>query len=192
MLKITAKDRIFAAVAIPLLLLAAYLFLLRLPLARDVAAMRARLAALGSVDTLRAERATLDRRLAEARASLQAAEATTGGVDNPPAASPTSTRLHNTLSLLTSNTPSGTLRITAYERLATGPAASPSAPLLAEVLAPTAPTLWRFTIHADYPTLLSALNTLSTSSRPIVIERLTLAPSTSPSRPPTWTIEAAL
>ena len=126
MLKITAKDRIFAAVAIPLLLLAAYLFLLRLPLARDVAAMRARLASLGSVDTLRAERATLDRRLTEARTSLQAAEATTGGADAPPAASPTSTRLHNTLSLLTSNTPSGTLRITAYERLATGPAASPA------------------------------------------------------------------
>ena len=200
MLKITAKDRLFAAVAIPLLLLAAYLFLIRHPLARDVSSMRARLAALGNADTLRAERATLDRRLAEARTSLQAAEADPDDdtshsslVTRPSSLSTsTSTRLHNTLSLLTAATPSTLLHITAYERLATGPAASPSAPLLAEVLAPTAPTLWRFTILADYPTLLAALNTLTTPPPPIVIERLTLVPSPSPSRPPTWTIEAAL
>ena len=200
MLEITAKDRLFAAVAIPLLLLAAYLFLIRHPLARDVAAMRARLATLGSVDTLRAERATLDRRLAEARTSLATAEAdpdddtSHSSLVTCPSSLPssTSTRLHNTLSLLTADTPSTLLHITAYERLATGPDASPSAPLLAEVLAPTTPTLWRFTILADYPTLLAALDTLTSSPRPIVIERLTLVPSPSPSRPPTWTIEAAL
>ena len=164
MLKITAKDRIFAAVAIPLLLLAAYLFLLRLPLARDVAAMRARLAALGSVDTLRAERATLDRRLAEARASLQAAEATTGGVDNPPAASPTATHLHNTLSLLTSNTPSGTRRITAYERLATGPAASPSTPRNAASIA-SSPVITSDGPFSSFPPPASRASTCAVRTR---------------------------
>ena len=54
MLKITQRDRIFAAIAIPAALLAAYIFLVRAPLARNVDSMRARLASLGDADTLRA------------------------------------------------------------------------------------------------------------------------------------------
>lgn len=179
-LKITPRDRLFAAILIPLLLLAAYLFLVRAPLAKSVTHANARLAALGDADTLRATRLTLDRRLAETREALASAEASSPS-SNTPAPTP-STRLRHTLSLLAS--PS--LHLHSTDLLATSPDASPSAPLVQEALSGAPPTLWRFTLQADYPTLLSALRALADDPSPALVERATLTP------PRTWTLDITL
>lgn len=180
-LKITPRDRLFAAILIPLLLLAAYLFLVRAPLARSVERAGTRLAALGDADTLRATRVTFDRRLAETRAALQAAEAPDSDAPSTPAPTP-SDRLRHTIALLSSPN----LHLQATDLLATGPDASPSAPLVQEALFGAPSTLWRFTIQADYPTLLSALRALAADPAPALVERATLA------APRTWTLDITL
>lgn len=180
-LKITPRDRLFAAIMAPLALLAAYLFLVRAPLARSVERAGARLAALGDADTLRAARQTLDRRLDEVRTALQAAEAPAPDAPSAPAPTP-STRLRRTIALLASPN----LHLLSTDLLATGPDASPSAPLVQEALSGAPPTLWRFTIQADYPTLLSALRALAADPAPALVERATLA------APRTWTLDITL
>lgn len=201
MLKITQRDRLFAAIAVPAALLAAYLFLVRAPLAGSVASMRDRLATLGDADTLRAERTVLDRRLAEGREALRAAEeaesarraaeaqALSGG-----GAAPTdpSARLRRAIALL--GAPPASLRITSSELLAEGDSASPSAPLVREAISGRPATLWRFTAVATYSGIVAALRAISAQSLPVVVERATLAapPASSAPAARTWQLDICL
>lgn len=197
MLKITPRDRLFLAVAVPAALLAAGLVFLHVPRRNRLDRMEARLAALGDAGTLRAELAALELRRAEAADALLAARRAEADLrDRDHTASdalPTapSARLQRLVALFGAPPP---LRIASTTLLATGPDASPSAPLIAEALGGEAPALWRFTVLSDYPTLLAALRTLSARALPVVVERAVLDPApphvSSPTR--TWQLEVCL
>lgn len=195
MLKITQRDRIFAAIAIPAVLLSAYIFLVRAPLAGSVGSMRARLASLGDADTLRAERTILDRRLAEGREALRAAEEAESArraaelADGTAAPADASARLRRATSLLGEH-----LRITSSELLAEGDSASPSAPLVREAIGGQPATLWRFTAVATYPSVVAALRAISAQFLPVVTERATLEapPASSTPSARTWQLDICL
>lgn len=197
MLKITYRDRLFLAIAVPVALLAAAIAFVHLPRHHRLAQMESRLASLGDADALRAELALLERRRAEAaddlcstradEAARRAAEATSP--DSLPTAP--SARLQRLIALFGAPPP---LRIASTALLATGPDASPSAPLVAEALGGESPALWRFTLLTDYPTLLSVLRTLSARAHPVVVERLALdpAPPRTSASTRTWHLEICL
>jgi hypothetical protein len=201
MLKITQRDRIFAAIAIPAALLAAYIFLVRAPLARNVDSMRVRLATLGDADTLRAERTVLDRRLAEGREALRTTEEAESArrdaeaqalSDGTAAPADASARLRRAIALL--GAPPASLRITSSELLAEGDSASLSAPLVREAIGGQPATLWRFTAVAGYSSIVAALRAISDQSLPVVVERATLEapPASSTSSARTWQLDICL
>jgi hypothetical protein len=197
MLKITYRDRLFLAIAVPAAFLAACIFFVHLPRHHRLAQMEFRLATLGDADTLRAQLATLEHLRDDAAADLRATRADEAARRAAEATSPDalptapSARLQRLVALFGAPPP---LRIASTTLLATGPDISPSAPLVTEALGGESPALWRFTLLTDYPTLLGVLRTLSARAHPVVVERLSLdpVPPRAATATRTWHLEICL
>ena len=154
-LKVTTRDRIFAAIAIPAAIVAAYAHFAHAPLARRIAAMRERLAELGDVSEIKAQRPGLERRRDEARALRDEAERANAGrmaAAGDDASGDDAGRLRRFAAILDE---AGGLRVTATERLDDDDRASTDLPRRAAGV--ESPALWRFTIVSDYAGVLRAL-----------------------------------
>jgi hypothetical protein len=182
MLKITDRDRIFAAVALPVALVAAYVFLVRAPLAERVAGMRDRLEELGPADEIEDMLPALEARRDAARARRDAAEreeasrgaAASGGVALP--SRDDSARLRGVVDAF--GRIEG-LRVLSSERLdgaaagADGEGGSARArldELVREAYGIREPARWRFAVSADYPAVVRALDLARRAGVPAVVE----------------------
>ncbi len=180
MLKITDKDRVFAAIAVPAALVALYAYFIHRPIARRVHSMETRLYDSVDADFQRDEQVHLERRREEARKRLQKAEAdekakTAAAATNANAAATApgdaSARLRNVVALLGD---ADGVRISSTTLVAAGPSASPAAPLVKEALGGESPNLWRFDVIADYGSILGALRLISGRNLPAVVEAVSL------------------
>ena len=180
MLKITDRDRIFAAIAVPVALVALYAYFIHRPLAKRVDAMEARLYEIGDADTLRSERAQLERRREDARRCRETTEAdeqarlsaaATNAMAEVSAPCDASARLRRVVTLL--GEVEG-VRISSTTLLGTGTSASHSAGLVKEALGGESPALWRFAVVADYGSVVNALRLLSERKLPAVVEAVSL------------------
>ena len=180
MLKITDKDRVFAAIAIPAALVALYAYFMHRPLARSVDSMEARLYEVVDADFQRDEQAQLARRREDARRRLQEAEAeeksrlaaaATNANETASVSGDASARLSSIVALLGE---AEGVRISSTTLIATGASASPAAPLVKEALGGESPALWRFAVVADYGSVLGALRLISGRRLPAVVEAVSL------------------
>ena len=180
MLKITDRDRIFAAIAVPVALVALHAYFIHRPLAKRVDAMEARLCEIGDADTLRTERALLERRREETQRRREATEAdekarlaaaATNATAEVSAPCDASARLRRVVALL--GEVEG-VRISSTTLLGTGTSVSHSAGLVREALGGESPTLWRFAVVADYGSVVNALRLLSERRLPAVVEAVSL------------------
>ncbi len=180
MLKITARDRIFTAVAVPVALVALYAFFVHRPAASRADAMKERLYEIGDADILHAERAQLEKRRQEADKRRQEAEAAekdrlaaaaTNELAAATAPADASARLRRIVALLGD---AGEIRVSSTTLLGTGPSASPSSVLVKEALGGQSPCLWRFDLVADYGSVVRALRLLSERGLPVVVEGVSL------------------
>ncbi|MBQ7666873.1 MAG: hypothetical protein IJS46_02635 [Kiritimatiellae bacterium] len=190
MLKITAKDRVFAAVAAPVCVAAAYALLVRAPLSDRVRAMEGAISSLGSPDALSLERTALRRRLDDARLAREAAESELAPVPVADAAgaAPAAERIRRVTEVF-ETTPGVHIRAsTPISRASAANAGSPAA-ALKEGAGIDGPAVRRFSIVAQYPALLAALEKLS-QSRPAVVTGVRM--DASRGRTAEWAIDICL
>ena len=180
MLKITDRDRIFAAIAVPVAVVALYAYFLRRPQTRRADAMEARLCEIVDADYQRDERRRLETKREEAKRRLEEVEAEekarlAAAATNATAAalvsSDASSRLRSVVALL--GEVDG-VRISSTTLLAAGASASPAAPVVQEALGGESPALWRFAVVADYGSVLGALRLLSGRRLSAVVEAVSL------------------
>ena len=176
MLKVTLRDRIFAAVALPAALVAGYWHFVRAPLAERVARMEDRLVELGPADDLEALRPALEKRRAaalERRGKAERAEAARLAAAGAGPAAPArddSARLRGAVEGFSRIEG---LRVTASERLGGADGAADGGrlgALVRDAFGVKAPARWRFTVVADYPAVVRALDLARRPGMPAVIE----------------------
>ena len=180
MLKITDRDRIFAAIAVPVALVALYAYFIHRPLAKRVDAMEARLYEISDAEFQRAEQLQLARRREEVRKRLKETEAdeqarlsaaATNAMAEVSAPCDASARLRRVVTLL--GEVEG-VRISSTTLLGTGASVAHSAGLVREALGGESPALWRFAVVADYGSVVNALRLLSERRLPAVVEAVSL------------------
>ena len=198
MLKITDRDRAFACIVVPLGLLAWFVYSLHMPLAARLADARGRMAELGAPERLSAERAALEaareaslQKLAAAEADDQEArrkESAAEGLGEADERDP-SVRLGRVVAMLGAF---DGLRIVSTARVAENAAgaqgaldeeyeevpdagsagAGRAAGIVAAANGGAPPVLWRFEINANFDTFVRALEAISQSQLPLVIQSL--------------------
>lgn len=180
MLKVTDRDRIFVAVALPVALVALYIGFVHRPIAKRICSMEARLLEIGRADVLRSERLQLERRRDEAhtrRIEAEVAEearraaTATNATTDAYAPADASARLRRVVALLGK---ADGVRISSTSLMGTGAGAYPSAGLVKEALGGEQPALWRFAVVADYGGVLAALRLISDSGLPVVVEAVSM------------------
>lgn len=181
MVRITEKDRIFLAIALPAALVALYFFVVRAPLARQLSAMRSRYEALGPAAEIEAGRPALERRREEAAARLAAAEAAeakrlaaaSGGEESAVPVGDGSARFSSVVALL--DGVEG-VKIASAERVGETGNAEPRAKyLVRETLGAAEPDLWRFTVNADYGAIMRALAEARERKLPAIVDGVSFA-----------------
>lgn len=179
MVKITEKDRLFIAVALPAALAALYFVFARAPLAKELSAMRSRYEALGTAEEFELERPALQRRRDEAAAKRSEAEAAeairiadeTG--ENGIAAGDDATRFSRAAALF-DGVPG--VKITSAERVDhAGSGELRAKALVREALGVADPDLWRFTVNADYGAIMRALAEAGERGMPAIVDGVSFA-----------------
>lgn len=178
MVKITEKDRLFIAVALPATLAALYFVFARAPLAKELSAMRSRYEALGPAEELELERPALQRRSEDAavkRYEAEAAEAKriADGAGRNGIAGDDSTRFSRVAALF-DGVPG--VKITSAERIDHAGSGEPRAKaLVRETLGVADPDLWRFTVNADYGAIMRALAQAGERGMPAIVDGVSFA-----------------
>ena len=186
MLKVTTRDRVFAAAALPAAAIAAYIHFARAPLTARIEAMEGRLAELGEAGDAIARRPALERRRREAKAQLEAAEADAAAQDAT-AVADASARLRAFTSLVEA---CGGTKVVSCEFV--DEADGGATVLLREATGIENPTLWRFSLVADYPSLMRLLGELSSRKANVIVEQISSreAPGVTAAR--VWSVSARL
>lgn len=173
MIQVTDKDRVFVALAVPAALAALYFFCVHAPRAKALGEMRSRYEMLGGAEDLVLDRPALERRRAETaarRAEAEAAETrriADGGGEAASAPGDDSARLSRMVDLF-----DGTegVKLTAAERIEVTGGEPRARALVRETLGIATPALWRFTVTADYPSLLRVLGDAGERRLPAIVD----------------------
>lgn len=174
MIQVRTKDKIFLAVALPLALLAAYVWLVRQPLATRTAALAAEQRNLPDEDSFPAEKRRLQRRLADAEAEL-AAEKAEKSPEVAVKGDPESTAAARQDAVLAVFTSAGAKVLHVQPPQAETPPEDVrgDAVLRATGRCP-APEMRQFMLEADYAVVTSVLKTFADRQTPVVPESVSL------------------
>ncbi|MGN0852236.1 MAG: hypothetical protein ACI4Q3_02540 [Kiritimatiellia bacterium] len=179
MMEIRKKDKVFAAVVLPLVLIGGYVYFWRMPLARRIADLAEECRRLPDPDAFPVERRDLLARTAEAekeRTAAQAEKPAEPAVEGD-AQTAVARRLQQAVSVLTG---AGVRIVRVDDATAEGgPAAAAAessrgaAVLEATGIRPV-PAARRFAVEADYPDLVTALEAFARRKMAVVPEALSL------------------
>jgi hypothetical protein len=174
MIQVTDKDRIFVVVAVPAALAALYFFFVHAPRAKALDQIRSRYEMLGDAEDLELDRPALERRRAEMaakRAEVETVEAkriADGGGETASSPGDDSARLSRMVDLFDG---AEGVKLTAAERIEVTANGEPRArALVRETLGIATPALWRFTVTADYPSLLRVLGAAGERGLPAIVD----------------------
>lgn len=192
---ITRKDRLFVTFAVPAALLAAYVWLIGLPLDREVVSEHARVESLGSEEVLRGRQQALAAKLVRVRAELASVEKAAAAKPESGVVAATdaddATRLANLCGMIRS----GHIRIISCSLQNTiqdhRGELDASAELLAKIGVRT-PATWVIIVEAPYRDITRLLTTLAEKRLPVIPETVAMIRGIGYDKPNFWKLRFCL
>lgn len=185
------KDTLIAALLLPALIAAAYIFLWSRPLTRSIASARNELRGIGKVEDLLMQRTGLQAEQASLRRQAAELEAMPEAAPLPPQPEPGSA-----LKRLQGVFQDKGIRLVSASAVApdSGRASSHNDPVRKSFndIGCTGFERWNVTLQAPYPAMVGLLEACASNSPPIVAEALTLSIAGGEKQAPYWTMQLCL